>query len=241
MSKDLIDEVLQYNRYYEKNITIDNCEQAINAFCTNYQEWKGVVGYMYGNVDGEKEYGKALIIFSMSLYESSNLNEDSIKLLENEVCEYETKVAYSYNIKHAVYGNIGLCWHKLGKIYDDMAIEAYKMHILYQLSLSNNTSYDGVTCYAFRGCSKFLFQSLINNSINLSSPKTFNDPFYCPIIELLNNDDKNSKLIREAYVRYIKVACFVKNHKLPYSRDDFSEPIYDDKKTSAIEQNFLMN
>lgn len=240
MSKDLIDEVLQYINSYENKVTIDNCEQAINAFCTNYQKWKGVVGYMYdGNVDGEKEYGKVLVIFSASLYEFSNLNEDVIKLLEDEICEYEIKVKYSYNIKYAVYGNIGLCWHKLGKIYDDMAIEAYKKHILYQLSQSNNTSYGGVTCYAFRGCSKFLFQSLINNTLNLSSPKTFNDPFDCPVIELLNNDDENSKLIREAYIRCIKVACFVKNNKLPYSKDEIREPIYNDKKNKRDRAEFL--
>ena len=56
------------------------------------------------------------------------------------------------------------------------------------MTLSNHTIYSGLTCYSFRNCSKFLFQSLVNDSLNLSSPTTFNDIFDCPIIELMNND-----------------------------------------------------
>ena len=62
----------------------------------------------------------------------------------------------------------------------------------------------------------FLYQSLINDQLNISSPVTFNDPFDCPIRELLNNDDDVSYLIRQAYRDCLKIACFISNDKLPY-------------------------
>ena len=49
----------------------------------------------------------------------------------------------------------------------------------------------------------------------MSSPTTFNDPFDCPILELLNlYGDDISKLIREAYHECLKITCFVNNKKV---------------------------
>ena len=144
-----------------------------------------------------------------------------------------------FGIKLALYGNLGLCWHKLGQLYDNLAIEAFKKHIFFQLTLSNHTCYEILPCYSFRSCSKYLFQSLIDETLNLSSPTTFNDIFDSPIIELMNNDDEVSKLIREAYLCGIKVACFVKNEKLSYMNDTNDALITNDKKNKRDKKEYL--
>jgi len=228
-----------YINNYNENITTSNAQQAVDDFLDNYSTWKNVVGYQVGDKDGEREYGNVLIIFSAAISELTPVKEGFIDTLTKEIQEYENKVKYMFEIKLPLYGNLGLCWHKLGVLYDNLAIEAFKKYIFYQLTLSNHTSYSGLTCYSFRNCSKFLFQSLVNGTLNLSSPTTFNDIFDCPIIELMNNDDDISKLIREAYLRGIKVACFVKNEKLPYSNDTLDAPITNDKKNKRDKKEYL--
>lgn len=227
-----------FNNYNEK-ITDSNAQQAVDDFLNNYSAWKNVVGYLVGGKDGEREYGNVLVVFSAALADINPIAEGTIDTLIKEIEEYESKVKYMFEIKLALYGNLGLCWHKLGQLYNNMAVNAFKKYIYYQLTLSNHTSYSSLTCYSFRSCSKFLFQSLINDTLNLSSPTTFNDIFDCPIIELMNNEDEVSKLIREAYLNGVKVACFVKNEKLPYTNESGDDVIRDDKKNERDEEEYL--
>lgn len=228
-----------YINNYNEKITTSNAQQVVDDFLNNYSTWKNVVGYMVGGKDGESEYGIVLVIFSVAISELNPITESLIDTLTKEIQEYENKVKYMFGIKLPLYANLGLCWHKLGVLYDNLAIEAFKKYIFYQLTLSNHTSYSGLTCYSFRNCSKFLFQSLVNDTLNLSSPTTFNDIFDCPIIELMNNDDDISKLIREAYLSGVKVACFVKNEKLPYTNDTLDAPITNDKKNKRDKKEYL--
>lgn len=228
-----------YINNYKENITISNAQQAVVDFLNNYSAWENVVGYMVGDKDGEHEYGNVLAIFSVAISELNPITKDYIDTLTKKIQEYENKVKYKFEIKLALYSNLGLCWHKLGTLYDNLAIEAFKKHVFYQLTLSNNKRYTNLTCYSFRTCSKFLFQSLINDTLNLSSPTTFNDIFDCPIIELMNNDDDISKLIREAYLSGVKVACFVKNEKLPYTNDTMDANITNDKKNKRDKKEYL--
>ncbi|MRX70218.1 Protein of unknown function [Flavobacterium resistens] len=233
-----------YINNYNENITASNAQQAVDKFLKDYSTWKNVVGHLVNDQDGktkdgEKEYGNVLIIFSVAISEINSITEGIIDTLFKEIQDYESKVKYMFEIKLALYSNLGICWHKLGQLYDNLAIEAFKKYIFYQLTLSNHTSYNGLTCYSFRNCSKFLFQSLVNESLNLSSPSTFNDIFDCPIIELMNNDDEISQLIRKAYLSGVKVACFVKNEKLPYSNNISDAPITNDKKNDSDKDEYL--
>jgi len=228
-----------YINNYNEKITTSNAQQAVDDFLSNYSTWKNVVGYMVGGKDGEREFGNVLITFSAAISEVNPITEGIIDTLIKEIQEYENKVENMSDIKLALYGNLGICWHKLGSLYDNLAIEAFKKYIFYQLDISNHTLYSGLTCYSFRNCSKFLFQSLVNDTLNLSSPTTFNDIFDCPIIELMNNGDDISKLIREAYLSGVKVACFVKNEKLPYANDTFDAPITNDKKNKRDKKEYL--
>lgn len=232
-------DIQEYISNYNEKVTISNAQEAANVFLSNYSTWKNIVGYVIDGKDGEREYGNVLVIFSAAISEINPITEDIINILIKEVQEYENKVKYMFEIKLALYSNLGFCWHRLGLLYDNMAIEAFRKYIYYQLTLSNHTSYNGLTCYSFRSCSKFLFQSLINSTLNLSSPTTFNDVFDCPIIELMNNDDGISRLIRESYLSGVKVACFVKNEKLPYTNDAFDAPITNDKKNKRDKAEYL--
>ena len=228
-----------YINNYNEKLTTSNAQQAVDDFLNNYSTWKNVVGYMFGNKDGENEYGIVLVIFSAAISELNLITEGLIDTLTKEIQEYENKVKYKFGIKLPLYGNLGICWHKLGVLYDNLAIEAFKKYIFYQFTLSNHTSYSGLTCYSFRNCSKFLFQSLINDTLNLSSPTAFNDIFDCPIIELMNNEDEISKLIRTAYLSGVKVACFVKNEKLPYFNENSDDLVRDDKKNKGDKEEYL--
>ncbi len=230
-------EVQKYINKYN-NITKKNAQQAVNDFLTNYSNWKNVVGYITNEKDGGEEYGNALVIFSNAIFEMNPTQVNHIETLKDEIQEYEDNVKIMFHIKYNLYGNLGLCWHKLGSLYDNKAIEAFKKYIYYQLTLSNNTSYGSLNCYSFRNCSKYLLQSLISETLNLSSPSTFNDIFDCPIIELMNNDDEVSKLIRKAYLNSIKVACFVKNEKLPYT-DKNGKDIRNEKKNKNDNEEYL--
>jgi hypothetical protein len=228
-----------YINNYNEKVTTSNAQQAVDDFLNNYSTWKNVVGYIISGKDGESEYGIVLVIFSVAISELNPITEGLIDTLTKEIQEYENKVKYKFGIKLSLYANLGICWHKLGVLYDKLAIEAFKKYIFYQLTLSNHTSYSGLTCYSFRNCSKFLFQSLVNDTLNLSSPTTFNDIFDCPIIELMHNEDDISKLIREAYLSGVKVACFVKNEKLPYTNDTLDAPITNDKKNKRDKKEYL--
>lgn len=106
--------------------------------------------------------------------------------------------------------------------------------------VSSHTAYSP-TAYAFRKCTNFLYQSLVNEQLNLSSPTTFNDPFDCPIRELLNNGDDISKLQLQAYKDCLKIACFTSNIKLPYfneSDDGHGGFIFNEKKHRKDKKEF---
>lgn len=61
--------------------------------------------------------------------------------------------------------------------------------------------------YSFRKCTTYLYQALINEKINLTSPWQYNDPLDCPIKDL---DESFRKSVRGC----IKMTCFVSNISL---------------------------
>lgn len=206
-------EVFSYIEQYENKVSETNAKDVINAFKA---EWEKVIGYMPDNKDMGEEYGKTLLIYSAGVYEFNDTSEKDIKKLADKIETYDNNknVKFNFEIKEALYLNLGLCWNKIGKVYNSYALAAFKKYIYYLITRSSNMSYQPIA-YVFRPCSKFLFEALINESLNLSSPSRFNDPFDCPILELLNNDDEISHLIRQAYNECLKIGCFSSNTKLP--------------------------
>ena len=88
-----------------------------------------------------------------------------------------------------------------------------------------HTAYGIDECYAFKPITNWLYYSLMHGALNISSPTTFNDPFDCPIIQLLENEKEDvAKLISKAYKGCLKIVCFISNKQLPTSEDFTRRP-----------------
>ena len=225
----------QYVQKYLEKVTAGNAQQVIAEFDEN---WKHFMKCMLDETPERlSKYGFALIILSVGYYELQNANERDITRLSELIDEFDldNNVKYKFGIKQSLFLNLGLCWHKLD--YDDRAIKAFKKYIYYLIIVSSHTAYSP-TAYAFRKCTNFLYQSLVNEQLNLSSPTTFNDPFDCPIRELLNNGDDISNLQLRAYKDCLKIACFTSNIKLPYDLGN-GEVVYNKKKHRKDKKEFL--
>lgn len=229
----------QYVQKYHEKVTAENAGQVIAEFDEN---WKHFTKYMDDETPKRlSKYGLALIVLSVGYYELKDINERDIIRLSELIGNFDLddNVKYKFGIKQTLFLNLGLCWHKLN--YDNRAIEAFKKYIYYLIIASSHTAYSP-TAFAFRKCTNFIYQSLVNEQLNLSSPTIFNDPFDCPIRELLNNGDDISKLQIQAYKDCLKIACFMSNVKLPYPKDQnnfFSETVYNEKKHKKDKKEFL--
>ena len=221
--KTMFSEIKRYIIKYETKIGQCKPEDVINEF---NQGWKVLTKYMGDKkkpfIESEtwtdSQYGCALNLFAVAYYRLENLEQKDVETIEELILEFEKdeNVKYFFSRKAYLFYELGRCWHKVGR--DDYAIKYFKKYIYYSLYIFNKRY--STTAYAFRKCSTFVYQSLINEQLNVSSPSTFNDPYDCPVIELLNNGDEISQLIRKAYLESIKIACFVKNTKLPYQKGD---------------------
>ena len=188
--------------------------KAVKEFLDNYTIWKEIVGYLVDGENGERLYGEALATFSAILYYSSHLKEEIIDLLHDEIVEYEGKVRFMYEYKSALYSNLVVYLFKLKLTTEDELKGLLKKYIFYSLALANHNSYQ-LECYAYRSVSKYLIDSFKEEKLSMSPPSTFNDPFDCPILELLNlYGDDLSKLVRAAYQDCLKITCFVNNTKV---------------------------
>lgn len=221
-----VPQLKQYVSKHSKQTVLAN--KAVKEYLANYDKWKEIVGYIISGEDGERLYGAALSSFSGHLYYSSLLSEDLVNLLRDEITEYEGKVRFMYEYKSALYSNLVACLHKLNIATDDELKVLLKKSLFYSVALSNHTSYQ-LECYAYRSVSKYLIDSFKSEKLSMSSPTTFNDPFDCPILELLNlYGDDISKLIREAYRECLKITCFVNNIKLEPLKDKNNNPVLDE-------------
>lgn len=212
-------------------------DKSVEEFLNNYSVWKEIVGYWVGE-DGEHLYGAALCTFSGNLYHSSLLSAETVQILRDEIIEYDGKVNYVYAYKDLLYSNLVACLHKLSLASDDELKELLKKAIYYTIARTNNESYQ-FDCYAYRSASDYLLDSFRDEKLSMSSPITFNDPFDCPILELLNQyGDNISKLMREAYKDCLKITCFVSNVKIkPVVGDDGT--YYREKKHENDPEEYL--
>lgn len=208
-----IEEVDKYIKNYKNQITKDNAKQAVSEF---NEEWLVTINEKDQTNNINSKYGEALTIFSKAIGSLSNLTKEDVLKLEEKIHSFdkEKEARYKFNYKEALFFNLGLCWHKLGNLYRDKVIESFKKYIYYLITRSFNTAYF-TEAYKFKKCDGYLYQSLINEELNLSSPTVFNDPFDCPILELLNNEGEVAPLIREAYHSCLKITCFMSNKELP--------------------------
>jgi tetratricopeptide (TPR) repeat protein len=240
--KRMLSEIKAYISKY--NQTIDSCvpQEVIDNF---KEKWKILTKYrddakdpFLNNDWTDSRYGYALFLYAIAYYRLENLKQKNVKTIEKLILNFEKdkNVKDYFSRKAALFDQLGRCWHKVGR--DDYAIKYFKKNIYYSLHIFNKGY--GTTAYAFRKCSNFVYQSLINEQLNVSSPSTFNDPYDCPVIELLNNEDEIDQLIRKAYLESIKIACFVRNVKLPYQKGDKIEDVeFDEPKRKDDKAEYL--
>lgn len=215
-----ISKIKQYVADNQNATDAEAANKAVTEFLNNYMNWKDIVGYMVVGEDGEQLYGAALCTYSGNLSLSKYLAEDTVKLLHDELSEYEGKVKYMYDFKNALYFNLVICFHKLSLATNEELKRYLKKAIYYSLADANHTSYK-VECYAYRSTKDYILSSFKNEKVSMSSPTTFNDPFDCPMLELLTMyGDDISKLVSESYKECLKIACFVKNTKVQPEFDE---------------------
>lgn len=224
-------EIISYIKRYKNNVSKINAKEVIDSF---KDEWVNTIEY------SGKEYGDALIVYSTGVFELETLLTDEVELLSERIKFFDEKesVRYQLGIKTALFINLAQCWYRLGDKYRKNIIDSIKKYIYYLIGCSYNTSYNP-SAYKFRTCNKYLFQSLINESIGLTSPGYFNDPFDSPILELLNNDEEFSQYIRQAYNDCLKVSCFSSNIKLPREDEKTHQIINKEEKLKGALPEYL--
>lgn len=224
-------EIISYIGKYENNVSKSNAKEVIDSF---KEEWVNAIEYL------GKDYGNALIVYSTGVFELETLSTDEVELLSKRIKFFDEKksVRLQLGIKTALFINLAQCWYRLGDKYRKNIIDSIKKYIYYLIGCSYNTSYSP-SAYKFRTCNKYLFQSLINESIGLTSPGYFNDPFDSPIRELLNNEDEFSQYIRQAYNDCLKVSCFSSNIKLPREDEKTHQLIHKEEKLKGALPEYL--
>lgn len=238
----LLQALNMFNKAFNNNVTSDNATEAVNNF---NRDWIEITDYFADETkDRQSKYGLALISYSVAILESKSLTEETLKLLSELIVEYEQResVKYKFGVLQSLFCNLGFCWHKLGVEYDNKAVDAFKKYLFYLLSVSSHTIYSP-TAYSFRKYDEHLIQSLTEQKICVSSPVVFNDPFDCPIKNLLDdNKEPVSKLLLKAYGDCLRIGCFMSNVKLPFMRnpnDMASDIVYDEPKCSGDIEEFL--
>lgn len=224
-------EIISYIGKYENNVSKNNAKEVINLF---KEEWINTIE------NSGEDYGNALIVYSTGVFELETLSTDEVELLSKRIKFFDEKksVRLQLGIKTALFINLAQCWYRLGDKYRKNIIDSIKKYIYYLIGCSYNTSYSP-SAYKFRTCNKYLFQSLINESIGLTSPGYFNDPFDSPIRELLNNEDEFSQYIRQAYNDCLKVSCFSSNIKLPREDEKTHQLIHKEEKLKGALPEYL--
>lgn len=230
-------EIISYIGKYENKVSKTNAKEVIDSF---KEEWVNSIDYMFPGKDIGQKYGNALIVYSAGVFELETLSTDEVELLSERIKFFDEKksVRYQLGIKTALFINLAQCWYRLGDKYRKNIIDSIKKYIYYLIGCSYNTSYSP-SAYKFRTCNKYLFQSLINESIGLTSPGYFNDPFDSPILELLNNDEEFSQYIRQAYNDCLKVSCFSSNIKLPREDEKTHKIIHKEEKLKGAPPEYL--
>ena len=217
---------------YQDNISAQNATAVIKDF---QQDWVQAIPYINSPEEDDLDikYGRTLLLYSTAVYQLDKISDRDVNVMSKYIEDFDKSdvTKYRFFLKSPLYGNLGLCWHRLDK--DKEAITAFKRHLYYLLLQSSHISYRPIA-YKYRPYTKYLIESLKDETIGLTSPTSFNDPFDCPIIELLNNDEKVSGLIRQAYNDCLKIACFSANTKLPYYDNNKQELVQEEKQCGSM-------
>lgn len=145
-------------------------------------------------------------------------------------------------ILNKLQSKIAVCYNRLERPQEAEEFFKKSLHSDWQKQFKKN--YYSIAelppVYSFRPISKYALYDLESSSITLSNPKTFNDPFDCPIFSYLKKSREESNrdnlYMEKAYERF-KIRCFVCNR----SFEDGNLKVSDPEETIVDEyKNFLM-
>ena len=210
-----VTEMEAYLHEYQNGCATSGIPKAIREF---RKKWIDASFYSYPTKSGEKfSYelcAECLCRYTHFLFLSSKEGKLKCRQVKTANCLVKrfSKTVPSYR-KREIYYNLGLCWESLGKKYEDRALSAFKESTYFWLSKNLPSNGYADAAYKFFKCSDYLWKSLEKQELSLSPPHSFNDPFDCPIYELLDNDETTAQLIRKAYHDCLTVACFTTSNK----------------------------
>lgn len=210
-----VTEMEEYLSKYPPKCATSRIPEAIQGF---REMWIDASCLTYSTQSGEKfsykPCAECLCRYTHFLFLSSKEGKLQCEQVEQANCLVERygEIPFSYG-KREIYYNLGLCWASLGEEYEDRALSAFKESIYFYLSKNGHYKDFSYVAYKFFKCSDYLWKSLEKQELSLSPPHSFNDPFDCPIYELLNNDETTAQLIRKAYHDCLTVACFTTSNK----------------------------
>ena len=209
----------EYVKRFADRFDLTNAGEAMGSFS---RDWKEIVdrnapGVTQGLIDGEELYGKALVVYSAAMAIAKISSAADVQELAGLIEEYVREVKFMFAIKADLFNNLAHCWYGLGERFDDETVAAFKKSVSNELSASFHSAYAPVA-FSFHGCGKYTLDALREEKINVTSPVRFNDPFDCPVREIVSGWDggRLSSLVRRAYEESLKIACFVSNRRLPH-------------------------
>ena len=209
------DDIRQFvERFRKENegVTAQNAKEVFDTFRANKKAWFEAADFK----SDEQLYGHALVLFTASLRKLKDFwEDDAIEDCEQYVKEYldvfsNLSPRVSYELSFMKF-NIGFYFNSNKQF--EKAKEYLRSSVYYRLqSVQQQKQYVNIDCYQYKPCDKYLFQSLINKTLSLSSPSVFNDVFDTPILNYLGQDEKNAEyqLLKKVYEQCVKIACFTR-------------------------------
>ncbi|MBP3243714.1 MAG: DUF2971 domain-containing protein [Bacteroidaceae bacterium] len=198
---------------YSKKLK-NKAEEIITVFCSTFKDIK--------NYDTKIDEHYKYIVFCTNYYETLIILTKALLFLHKPketgyINKLITDYPYKFNKKigedellQKTFLLYRLCiiWKRLGSSYNQQYLEAKKLYFYHTL-MGGYLRYNKLptNAYSFRKCTTYLYQALINEKINLTSPWQYNDPLDCPIKDL---DESFRKAVRGC----IKMTCFVNNISL---------------------------
>ena len=152
----------------------------------------------------------------------SGLTDDALLFLDQQYPDYSKIVQYDYYNKSTLLFQWAALLEKKGR--DHEALEMVKKATLY--NLTDNVSYTGYEFLSFRGCTKYVFSEIADETLSLMHPTEFNDPMDTVLLQWMENQIKQGAAGFESQkeaLKNLRVRCFTRTAKLP--RDESSEEL----------------
>lgn len=151
-----------------------------------------------------------------------NLVDEALSLIGNEYPQYIEWVQYDFLNKSILLYQ----WASLleAKGWRHEALEKVKKATLY--NLTDNVGYADYEFLSFRGCTKYVFSEIADETLSLMHPSEFNDPMDTVLLQWIDNQIKigasGFESQKEA-LKNLRVRCFSRSARLP--RGDSPEGI----------------